>query len=292
LDQAEAWPQLLQSKLNQVDQDSRSWVGNVGKAGRNSREHIVQMKHLLPQHDNLDAVLLLIGVNDFVLRLELGDAYTPDYLASPGMNQKLIRRAFDVYPKQDPNLVPYYQQTATATMIDKIQQARQPVQAQEIEIQDENGDNVIRQRQQRQNGTIREELPDLSASLAEYSDNVNTLIDLAEANNVRIILVTQPSIWNDGLTQAEQELLWLGWGPDKQFYYSVEALAEGMAAYNQKLLEVCETRQVECIDLAAMLPKDSSVFYDDVHFNENGAEQVAATVANYLLDHSSLTSSR
>jgi hypothetical protein len=30
------------------------------------------------------------------------------------------------------------------------------------------------------------------------------------------------------------------------------------------------------------LDKDRSVFYDDVHFNEDGARQVAATLAGFM----------
>jgi hypothetical protein len=77
----------------------------------------------------------------------------------------------------------------------------------------------------------------------------------------------------------------LGYGPNRKFFYSVEALAEGMAAYNGRLLEICRQRQVECIDLATLLPKDTTVFYDDAHFNESGAKQVARIVADYLSHH-------
>jgi hypothetical protein len=42
---------------------------------------------------------------------------------------------------------------------------------------------------------------------------------------------------------------------------------------------------VECIDLATTLEKDTTVFYDDVHFNESGAQKVSKTVSNYFLSH-------
>ena len=42
---------------------------------------------------------------------------------------------------------------------------------------------------------------------------------------------------------------------------------------------------MECIDLAKTLPKDTTVFYDDVHFNENGAHQMVQIVADYLLHY-------
>lgn len=44
LDQTEAWPQVLQSQLND-DNIRRVWVGNVGKSGRNTRENVLQMNY-------------------------------------------------------------------------------------------------------------------------------------------------------------------------------------------------------------------------------------------------------
>jgi lysophospholipase L1-like esterase len=86
-----------------------------------------------------------------------------------------------------------------------------------------------------------------------------------------------------------EALLWLGGIGDFQKetgkpYYSAAALEQGMTAYNDTLLRVCRARQVECLDLAAKLEKDASVFFDDVHFNENGARRVAAELSRYLLE--------
>ena len=46
---------------------------------------------------------------------------------------------------------------------------------------------------------------------------------------------------------------------------------------------VYQARKVECIDLAPVLPGDTTLFYDDVHFNESGAEKVAEVLAQYIL---------
>lgn len=59
-------------------------------------------------------------------------------------------------------------------------------------------------------------------------------------------------------------------------------IEEGMKTFNAKTLEVCQKINIECLDLASILPKDTSVFADEVHFNENGANQVAETLKNYL----------
>jgi len=49
-------------------------------------------------------------------------------------------------------------------------------------------------------------------------------------------------------------------------------------------LRICQERRVECLDLAPLLEKDTTVFYDDVHFNESGARKVAQAVSRYVLE--------
>jgi hypothetical protein len=115
---------------------------------------------------------------------------------------------------------------------------------------------------------------------------------------VRLILLTQPTLWRADLSDAEKDLLWTGGpgldrlGPGRE-YYSASALAEGMRLYNERLLAVCRERGAECFDLAAWIPRDTSIFWDDAHFTEEGARRVAELVSGYLLaDPSRLTARR
>ena len=239
------------------------------------------MKYLLPQYPEIDAVIVLSGLNDLSLRLSQGDTYDPNYWASPVTEQALIKRAFFWLVKPDPYR-PYYQHSATWRLAEQVQESQLQL-AKTVEDVNTDEDAIVERREQRKNGPLVDKLPDLSSSLDEYSRNINLMIDLAEAHHVRLILMTQPTLWRSDLTPAEKELLWFGWGPNRKFFYSIEALKEGMSAYNNKLLEICQQRQVECLDLASALPADTTVFYDDVHFNESGARQVAQVVANYLM---------
>ncbi|MCL4300495.1 MAG: hypothetical protein KJ077_32465 [Anaerolineae bacterium] len=283
LDQSEAWPQLIQDRLNRNDKHLSVWVGNVGKSGNTSREHVLQFRHLLAQYPHIDTAVLLVGGNDLNLRLARGDGYSPDYLAQPGILSQVMRDAFRVLPQYDPN-IPYYRRTAIGRLLATLRQSQTELNTTAaIEVEDDVGKIYNNRRKERKNAPLQEALPDLTSGLGEYSSNLNTIIDLAQAHRVRLILLTQPSMYRPDLTPAEKDLLWFGWSSGRKFYYSVEAMAEGMAKYNQKLLEICRQRQVECLDLAPALPKDTTVFYDDLHFNENGAAQVAKIVADYLL---------
>ena len=70
--------------------------------------------------------------------------------------------------------------------------------------------------------------------------------------------------------------------PERQAYYATTALARGMAAFNAELLSACREHGIDCLDLAALLPADTTVFYDDLHFNEAGARAVAREMTGFL----------
>ena len=65
-------------------------------------------------------------------------------------------------------------------------------------------------------------------------------------------------------------------------YVTVSDLATAMDYFNRTLLTACREESLECYDLAAAMPKDLSVLYDDCHLNEAGARRVAELLTEYL----------
>jgi hypothetical protein len=57
-----------------------------------------------------------------------------------------------------------------------------------------------------------------------------------------------------------------------------------MIEFNAETLAICADRGLSCFDLAAVLPSDTTIFYDDVHFNEQGARAVAAALTPLLAE--------
>lgn len=283
LDQTETWTRLLQEKLSSSAPDRRVWVGNAGKSGLTTRDHVVQLKYLLPELPRIDAILLLIGVNDLALRNLQDSRYDPHFMSRAGAEGELLPRAFGVYPLQDPSL-PWHRTTAVWQLARNV---KRRLRATGREYQDQAGRNYVRWRSERRNAArIRETMPDLTTALAEYSRNVGRLIDLARERGVRPIFLTQPTLWRDDLPRDLTALLWVGRvGPEDgggHEYYSVAVLAAEMKAYNDMLLKTCRVRQVECFDLASRVPRDGSVFYDDDHYNENGSRLVAELIHGFL----------
>lgn len=288
LDDSKTWPHDLQQDLNQAT-GQNIWVGNVAKSGLDTRHHIYQMEYLLPQYSNpkIDAVIILVGINDlwhFTVPAQV-EHFSDDFELS---------RTFSSRPA--PTLdEPCYKKTAIWLLLRRVKEGLfRPPDPPGSFVEDVEGKAYPRLRNRRQHATeFIHVLPDMTQALQDYARNLDTIIDLARANSARIILMTQPSMYKDVMPPDQDALIWGGalenqgktnidpTMPDR--YYSTGALAVGMKRYNDTLLLVCQTRNIECIDLASALPKDTTIFYSDVHYNENGAKQVANVVAQYLL---------
>ena len=294
LDQGEAWPAIVETSLQEALGRSDIWVGNVGRSGHSTRDHRLQVARLLDQLPRIDTVILLVGINDLLLRLRLDLNYRTLAEESPEYHRRLERHAFAVSRTSrlsppltmgDPDL-PWSAHTALGSLLPKASIAD--------DIQDSAGSFFVRARRFRQRAlAIRAAPPNLDTALIEYAENLRFIIADAERRDTDVVLMTQPSLYRPDLPPTLRELLWFGRVDVARHsagneYYSVDALATALGRYNETLLAVCATARIGCIDLDAKLPKDTTVFYDDVHFNEAGARQVAMTVVAHLLDTTTL----
>jgi len=134
---------------------------------------------------------------------------------------------------------------------------------------------------------LRSELPDLAGALDEQRRNLGTIADLCAEHESRFVLVTHPAVWAPDLPEETRALLWMGGVGDFQNergcpYYTIEALAAGLEAYNEAMRAFAVERDLEHVDLAAALASDPALFYDDVHLNEEGARRAAGVLAEFL----------
>lgn len=280
VDQPDSWPMRVQTLLAGAAEGRRVWVANAGRSGFTTRRHVVQLRHLLDQEPRFDAVLLLAGVNDLAQRLEFGDEEPP--LAELSFEGVATADCFTFVPTEHDDKNPFLKRLGLFRMA-KLLEVRSSMPAQE-----DIGQEQLRWRRNRRNASeIREELPDLAPALEAYRANLAACAAITREHGVRLILVDQPSIWRADLPESAHQILWLGGVGNYQKqrglpYYSITALAEGMARYNQALHQAAEQAGVESIHLAEQIPKDVRHFYDDVHFNDQGSCAVAEVIADYL----------
>jgi len=284
LNQRETWPRLIAENLNRDRPRLRTWVGNGGRSGQTSRDHVFHLRYLPLGALDIDAAVILIGANDLQLRLQRGESYDPEYLEKPGAELAQIDRAFlwVPYPFIRPPL-PFYKKTGlwrVARRVGRRLFGERP--------QDPRGEVIALWREYRRNSPRRiDRLPDLEIGLREYLTNLKTIVDLASKKGIRLIFVTQPALWKEGMTAEKEQMLWgggVGYYKNKpgQPYYTPEALARGLETYNKILVAACRQWGIEHIDLAAGFPRTGEYFYDDLHFTLKGSDLVAETISAYL----------
>ena len=292
IDEDSAWPLRLQKLLTSPERPV--WSASAGLSGMNSGDHIVHAKFLVPQLPRIDVVVALMGVNDVAVALGTPEKYAPVPAdVSAEGSEALLRRAFQQVPGRLENSWDYegsaLRQLAIYQLLRRVKVGHSRDLVAHNIVNDAAGLATTRWRDNRQHASAMiDALPDLTAQLDVYRKNLNTFIDLITQRKIRLLLLTQPTLWRADLNDKEQKMIWMG-GKGGDFmhnvglpYYTAGALAAGMQKFNDVMLSVCKERGVECIDLATMIPKNLENFYDDCHFGFHTSEHIADIVAEAI----------
>tara|TARA_R110000796_G_scaffold252640_2_gene389797 strand:+ start:45606 stop:46724 length:1119 start_codon:yes stop_codon:yes gene_type:complete len=272
LRQEKTWTSLLNDKLGE-----NYWVGNFGRLGNDTNHHVQQVNQLL-KHDALkdtEALIFLVGTNDF--GRFLGDEN--NYLGSSEYQAKLA--AFAYLPNSE---MPFYRRLTLFKLLKKAKQSY-------LASTSKNAFGLSQHQMQtlRQSSKKSDTLPDLSESLQHYENNLRSIISLVKSKGIAPIFMTQPTMWSEGLEDQYEKLLLMGGSydrsnPDSLLYFTPRALDTGIGRFNESLMRVCKEEGVLYLDLDSKMPKTTASFYDDCHFNENGAKQVADLLYEFLGD--------
>ncbi len=125
------------------------------------------------------------------------------------------------------------------------------------------------------------------STLEEYERYIISLAGLAEAHGIKVLFTTQPMLWKAEMSPEEEKVLWLAQYNHKGIIYRLEpgTAARLLGTLNERLLKVCREKGYPYLDLSELIPHTLDIFYDDVHFNEKGAETVAELVRDALRNH-------
>lgn len=285
LSQSETWPALLEKYLNK-NNHNRYRVFNGGRSGLNSNHHLLQIKKLLEAYNWVDIIIVSEGINDLQYALSLGNNYKKEDV------QEIYNESFLISPVND--MLPLYKRSYLYMYLAKIKKSILTYRL----AQDPYGFKYLRWRNNREDASqIINSIPDLDSSLSDFKKNNESMITSAKSKNKRIIFLTQPVAWDCDMPAYQKKLCWFGWIGKNQdentgIYYSLPIMKKSIDKYNASLKEICKERNVECIDLEGVLEKDTTTFYDDCHFNENGARKAARIISRFLNKHISVDSIR
>lgn len=275
LDDKETWQALISDDI----------IGSIGKSGCTTRENYIQLKYYVPQVANVYGVILMVGLNDMLKRLSRDTLFEPDFKFTPAVEDSFKHTIFLKTGRSAGKT--WWRRTAIFYALQQALHNAQKVEWQTV--QDDRGEVYKTWRTKRQQAAaIIDTLPDLTAALNEYERNLALIYEQAKTQKLKLLLINQAALYKDTMSAYEQGLLWMGGKGDfqadgKHAYYSPRALNKALQLYNQRMKQFCKDKPgIIFIDLAAQLPRDTSVFYDDCHFNESGARKVAEIVVHHL----------
>ena len=274
LDDHETWAAVLENNLNQGS-SHKYWVGNVGQSGMNTRHHILHVKYLLPQFPEVDAILLFVGINDLSYFLRTNKTYSINQIL---YSNEILEKAFSRRPKTKKVDFLNFREYHIYFLVMKAFY----ILTNKTNYQDKAGSSYKYNRLKRINSDKVSTLPSLEKGLNEYRDNINYIIDICRKNDVKIILATQPTMWFKNMPKRLSKLLWFGWTDNDSIYYNSSSLADAMAQYNKIIRNIAIENDIQLVDLSNSLPKDTTVFYDDCHFNERGALLFGEYISNSI----------
>jgi lysophospholipase L1-like esterase len=137
---------------------------------------------------------------------------------------------------------------------------------------------------------IEEDRPlDQYRSLPDFKRYLTSLVSYLKHDGVKVILMTEPYLYKDAMTEDEKlelifgkmfckkQIYWIGYA-----YPSPGSLKEAMDAFNKAAIEVAKEQGVAYIDLERLIPKNTDYFIDDVHYTKLGSEKAAEFAAESI----------
>lgn len=266
LDDGDDWPYLLQSKLNELELNKKYDIKiyNCGKSGANSVDHIeltaFRLVHLEP-----DAIIFYVGIND--LSKLICDANILDLKSNTeGVNRK----------------IPYVR-----FLLSELQLFRRFYYAFK---QNSSLESITLKSNYREKASLVKEFAKMQPRQTElvqinldwYERNLRSLVGICKSNNIQPIFVTQA----ESFTSSDSTLVnWHWMNLRCGNLYSKKSLHLAIGKLNNIMKKVAQQYAIPCFDAANALPPDTTVFYDDCHFNPNGSKLMADRLKDFILDN-------
>ncbi len=289
LDDAETWPALLMTYVNRDAGDSKlAWVTNSGIDGKYTHHHIMHAKYLLPRLPRIDFTVVYAGLNDVGAWLYV-DSFDPDYLKKPENWNHRVGESFRV-SSFTPTDWPWYKRLQlwkSASIAKNLVSSyieRQPARRDGF-VQDADlrwMEEAQQLREEREKKFVhRAKMDTLPTALKSYRDNITWIVKLVREAGSEPVLVAQ-AIQHNFLDESERKRLWMGAMDGGKTYVREEQMLQLLQAFNNEMREVAVQQGAIFVDLPDILQGSRDLFYDGMHFNENGARTVALALATRL----------
>jgi lysophospholipase L1-like esterase len=116
--------------------------------------------------------------------------------------------------------------------------------------------------------------------LPDYKTRIDSLIRLCKQNNIEPVWVTQPSLYGDYTDPDTKLNMRFKKVPNSSPVTNYELAYKILEKYNDVVRSF--GAEIKVVDLAKQMPRLTSLYYDNIHFTNKGAEAVGKIIAAEL----------
>lgn len=234
------------------------WINNAGLDGHSTFGHEVLLRDYIVKLKP-DYALFLVGIND----VATADFESFDRLAMKKINTKSVGGFFKSLANYSEtiglafNFYRYYIAYKKGLVHNNIEiETLQIVEIDSIKQQE-----ILIKHQ--------------TEFLNKFQNRVENLVKICQKNGIQPILITQPQIIGDTIDPTT------GTDLGKIEYQDINGSAGWaiLELYNDITRKVAKNQNIQLIDLAELMPKDSQYFYDFTHYTNKGAVVVGQIIA-------------
>jgi GDSL-like Lipase/Acylhydrolase family len=254
------WSYRLYEKLQK--ENPAVWLNNAGIDGHTTFGHMMLVKEYIlkikPRY-----VLLMTGVNDMELdepdefdkmtEKKINTSSPKNFLKSIVNNTELGRSFLNYY-----QLRVSYKKGLVHREIDLTNLVDNPL-----------SDSAIIAR-------LNKQTPYLTA----YKQRIDSIISMCLRAGINPILITQPSLFGSYTDPATNVAVGNKWSEKNSSGENCLLMEKILELYNDVLRSF--SGKVQVVDLARLMPKNSTYFYDFTHFTNEGAEKQSQILFNEL----------
>jgi hypothetical protein len=122
-------------------------------------------------------------------------------------------------------------------------------------------------------------------SLPSFERNLRDFVAIARSKEMHVLVATQPSLYRDDLTDAEQQLLAF---PLSHHFEgkrpSLRSMIDGMRRFNDATRQLATEADVDLVDLERLMPKSTEYIFDDVHYTKAGNDLIGNAFADRIIE--------
>lgn len=257
LDDRSTWTHLLQQRL--AASSPGLHVVNTGVSGLRAANHVATLERVAGLQPDL--VVVLLGGNDWNRHIKAH--FEPDAAREtsrlPPLRRTALLRVLDSLV-----VAPLRMKLTGRTWGDTTMTVREP--------QDLNGDRTRHSARSPRHRWVPE------AVSAGYAADLERLAAQCRERKLRCLFATQPAAYGGGAPAALVSRFWMT-PPYASYGLELESMHAVARLYNAHLLAFATRHGLASCDLAAAMPADGELFYDDMHYTDAGARRVAEVMS-------------